>query len=254
MEFGLSEIILIGFAVFASSLVQGAVGFAVALIAIPLFLQAGLGLGESILVVLLCSLVQNVLGLWQTWKEIEVRQLAPWAILRVSLIPVGYLMMTRMEQLSRQELRQVFGFILILVIILQWAFRIRPKEKRHWGWTALVIFLSGIAQGMIGTPGPPIAFWVMSHDWNSKRARGTMFFLFVTGAIPHLILLLLQMDAEVIQLGVLVSAAAIPLGFLGAFIGLWTGNRFDRKRIRGAIFVTLILLAISLIASPWLGR
>ena len=116
MEFGASQIGLIGFAILASSIVQGAVGFAVALVAIPLLLQAGLELPQSIFVVLICAIVQNALGLRQTWKDTPIRNLWGWACWRAMLIPPGFLLMQWMESYSKSELRQLFGIILIIIM------------------------------------------------------------------------------------------------------------------------------------------
>ena len=250
MEFGASQIGLIGLAILASSIVQGAVGFAVALVAIPILLQAGLDLPQSIFVVLICAIVQNALGLRQTWKDTPIRNLWGWACWRAMLIPPGFLLMQWMESYSKSELRQLFGIILIIIIVLQLLFRPSPREKVHWGWTGLAISVSGVCQGMLGSPGPPIAFWVMAHDWDSRRSRGVMFFLFITGSLPHLVLLLLVFSQQTTQKSLLIAAAGIPLSLLGTSVGLWIGNRFDKRRIRLAILVTLVVLSLSLILFP----
>ena len=239
MTFGPYEITLIGTAILLSSIVQGAVGFAVALIAVPLLLQAGLGLAQSIFVVLACTIVQNGLGLRQTWQETPIRKLLPWAILRASLIPVGFLMMQLIESYSRSELRQMFGIFLLCVLLVHFSLRIRPREVVSHYWTMLAMVTSGLLQGMIGTPGPPIAFWVMAHDWDSKKSRGAMFFLFATGIIPHLLLLIFFSPPKVITTAAAIAGCSIPLSVAGTAFGLWIGNRFDRKRIRLAIMVTL---------------
>lgn len=250
MDLGIHGITLIGLAILISSIVQGAVGFAVALIAIPLFLQAGLDLPQSILVVLICSMVQNAVGLQQTWRETPIKSLSGWAVFRALLIPIGFGLMQWIESYSKSELRQLFGFALITVLILQLVLRIKPQAKVHWGWTGLAMSTSGVGQGMIGTPGPPIAFWVMAHNWNSSRSRGAMFFLFVTGAIPHLILLLVFLDRETITTAGLIALCGIPISFVGCSTGLWIGNRFDRARIKIAIFATLIVLSLNLVLMP----
>ena len=107
MTFEIHEILLIATAILLSSIVQGAVGFAVALIAIPLFLQAGLDLAQSIFVVLICGIVQNALGLRQTWHDTPIRKLTPWAIFRAALVPIGFLLMRFIENCSKSELRQI---------------------------------------------------------------------------------------------------------------------------------------------------
>lgn len=250
MDLGLFELTIIGLAIFLSSIVQGAVGFAVALIAVPLLLQAGLDLSQSIFVVLICGFVQNGLGLRQTWSETPIRQLTGWAVFRSLLVPVGFVLMRYIENYSKSELRQLFGMILITVICLQLVFRVKPRPSVHWTWTTLAMTISGVSQGMIGTPGPPIAFWVMAHDWESKRSRGTMYFLFLPGSLLQMVLLLIVFDWQTIRESSLIGICGIPLSFAGASIGLWVGNRFDRKRIRLAIITTLVLLSLALILAP----
>lgn len=247
MTFGSHEIALIATAILLSSIVQGAVGFAVALIAIPLLLQAGLGLAQSIFVVLACTIVQNGLGLRQTWQDTPIRKLAPWAILRAVLIPAGFLLMLLIEDFPRTELRQLFGILLLCVLIVHLLLRIKPQATVRGYWTWIAMVSSGVLQGTIGTPGPPIAFWVMAHDWNSKKSRGVMFFLFVTGTIPHMLLLILVSDPQEIWTSTMIACCGIPLSVIGTSVGLWIGNRFDRKKTRLAILITLVVLSIALI-------
>lgn len=247
MEFDISQILLIGFAIFASSIVQGAIGFAVALIAVPLFLKAGLTLPQSVFVVLFCALVQNLVGLRRTWSEIEVKSLIKPASFRIALIPIGFLLMSWFDSFDKHELARIFGGVLLLVLILQISLRIRPRNKVHWGWTATAMASSGIAQGAIGTPGPPIAFWVMAHDWSSNRSRGTLFFLFTTGAIPHCLLLMSAYHFSSTLVALKIAAIGLPVSFLGSMIGLKLGERCEKKRLRKIAFATLAILAAKLI-------
>lgn len=250
MNLGPLQIALIVLAVLLSSIVQGTVGFAVALIAVPLLLQAGLDLPQSIFVVLVCSTIQNLIGLRHTWQDTPIRNLVPWATFRALLIPLGFLLMQSIQELSKTDLRRLFGIFLLVMILLQGALRIRPRESVATGWTILAMALSGITQGMIGTPGPPVAFWVMAHDWTSRKSRGVMFFLFVTGSVPHLVLMVLFLESQVIWTSAVISLSAIPLSLVGTTLGLWLGNQFDRRRTRLAIMMTLIILSLTLILTP----
>jgi uncharacterized membrane protein YfcA len=247
MNFDTFQILLIGFAIFASSIVQGAIGFAVALIAVPLFLKAGMNLPLSVFVVLFCALIQNLIGLRRTWHEIDFQTLVKPALFRIFMIPIGFLLMSWFDSFDQHELARIFGVILLFVLILQIGLRIRPQKSVHWGWTASAMASSGIAQGAIGTPGPPIAFWVMAHNWTSNRSRGTLFFLFTTGAIPHCLLLMSRYSASQSLLALKIAALGTPLSFLGSMIGLWLGERFEKDRLRKVAFATLAVLAVKLI-------
>lgn len=247
MDFDTSQIAWIAIAIFASSIVQGAIGFAVALVAVPLLLTAGLSLSESIFVVLFTAVIQNVIGIFKTWRSTEIRSLWLPGLVRILFIPVGFLLMQTFESLETQQLSQLFGMVLLTVLVLQKVIRVAPREKVDWRWTQTAMVTSGLAQGAIGTPGPPLAFWVMSHDWPTPRSRGTLFFLFITGTVPHCLLLAATAESGEMQRSLTIVLYGLPLAFMGSAIGLWLGDQFERERLRAVAFFTLLFLGIKLI-------
>lgn len=250
MQFDTSQILMISVAILISSVVQAAIGFAVALVAIPLLLNAGLSLPESILVVLVTATVQNLWGLRDTWSQVDIRSLIMPALLRISAIPPGFLLMQHFESLGRDQLRRIFGITLLIILILQIVIRLKPRSQISNGWTIFAMLVSGLAQGSIGTPGPPLAFWTMAHDWNTFRARGTLFFLFLTGTLPHLVMFSLSADPAMLQTATRISIGVLPVAMIGSAIGVWLGARFETHMLRRITLLTLFVLSMKLVLIP----
>ena len=250
MDLTTAQLAAIGFGILISGVVHGAIGFAVALISIPIFLVSGLSLAESIFITLLISMVQNLMGLSQTWSQLDVPKLSWLALLRVIAIPFGFLLMSYIAGLGKDVLQQVFGIVLLLLVMLQFFVKLQPKPKLHSGWSVSAMLTSGFAQGSIGIPGPPLAFWVMAHDWNPMRARGTLFFLFATGVVPHFLLLFWATELSSLQRVLLISIAGLPLSIAGTWTGLWIGKKISATLLRQIIMGTLVLLSLKLILFP----
>jgi uncharacterized membrane protein YfcA len=245
----ISQIIFIACAILLASFVQGAVGFGIALVLIPLMLHAGLELYEAIVVSLVTSSLQNVLGIWRFRQSITPREVAlPCGLRLLGLLP-GFMLMPILNEMDTGPLKQIFGVTMIVVIGLQLSLRIQPREdvKPFWGYLAFTS--SGFFQGTIGPGGPPLVFWLMAHNWSHDKNRAFLYSLFLVGSIPHTILVYIAYRNQIFA-PVLIGLALSPITLIGTSLGLSLGTRMNSRWVKVVTYSMLLWLAVSLLTAP----
>lgn len=239
----------------ASSVVQGAVGFASGLFAIPLLLLVGLSLPQAITINIVASATQNLLGAHSLWGEIPWDRVAFPVLLRTLAIPLGLVGLYFLDaHVARDTVRQFVGGLLLLFIAGQWVWQSRQAEpddeppRTPWQWIAFLG--AGFTLGLCGMGGPPMVLWVNAQNWPAARTRAFLFFVFLTGVIPQGLLLYFTFGGEVLAAGLL-ALTAVPAAVLGTWAGLWLGSLMARERLRIATMGVLVLLGLWSLVSPW---
>ncbi len=246
------QIAIVGIAILISTTVQASVGFAAALVSLPLLLAAGVNLPVSIAVLLICSSLSNITGVLKLRREIEFEVLKIPALLRLLNLPIGFIAMQFLnDRVAPNHLKQLVGLVVLIVLIIQWSAKIKPREKVSAIWKYVAFSLSGLMQGSIGMPGPPMALWVMAHDWPAKKSRVFMFSQSVIGLPPHMVLLVLYSSESLLN-ALILSVASLPSVILGTISGLWLGKRMNRHRLRRLILLLLLGVAANAIIGTWL--
>ncbi|UCD75237.1 MAG: sulfite exporter TauE/SafE family protein [Phycisphaerales bacterium] len=235
------------------SALQSAAGFAFGMFAIPLLILLGAEAYEAIAIISVCGLIQTVIGIWALRKHIDWLQVVLMTVMAAICIPAGVLTLGALvESVPVSVIRQVFGSIVLCVVVVQWVWRIRPREKLHWGWMATAMPLSGFMTGLSGMGGPPAVMWVMAHNWSNRRSRATLWAFFCATTPVSWISLHQRFGDEVftaIGNGVLMS----PVMILGILPGLWLGHRIPKPLLRQISYVILLLVSAYAICQPLLA-
>ena len=235
---------------FFSSVIQGTVGFASGLFAIPLLLMAGMGLPESVMINLMASLVQSTTGAYQLRRKIDPRRTIRPIVIRLLTMPIGIYAMERTESWRQSQVTQIIGIVLLATVLLQWAWRVKPRARLHWGWDYLAFSTSGFMAGFCGMGGPPMVLWVMAHNWPMNRARALLYFLFVTGMPPQAFIMWLMFGNKILG-AMLLGLAALPALLAGLYLGLWFSRLMSDRVLRRLSWVMLVLIALSAIVMPY---
>ncbi len=237
--------------VFACAL-QGAVGFGAGLFAIPLMVWAGVGLPESIAVTLGGVMVQTAWNLYRYRDHVSLRDTLPLFYLRVLTLPVGIVLLGVLVSFGQARVKQAIGGMLLLVLVLQWAMKVKPRDHVGWGWTVLAGCASGLTAGLVGMGGPPVVLWVMAHDWPAKKARAFLWATFLMLSPVNTVLLVWKFGGGIWG-PVLLGLCLAPLVVLGSEAGMRAGGLMSRQRLRAAAFGLLLLLALASLLGPMLG-
>ncbi len=234
-----------------ASFVQGTIGFASGLIAIPLLVLLGLPLPEAITVNLVASAGQNCFAAWRLRREIPYEKAWRPIALRTVALPLGVLLLWLTGALPQEYVKQIVGLLLLAVLIVQWTARVEPREELHAGWDWIAFGMGGIMLGFCGMGGPPIVLWVLAHRWTALRSRAFLFFIFATGMLPHYLLLLFTFGGSVFP-ATLLGLVSMPVVLAATSGGLYVGGRLPQARLKLATYLALTLIAVSAIVSPWL--
>lgn len=243
---GLMALIL-GFGVF----VQSAAGFAAGLVIISLMLWSGYSLPEAIAALSVASIPQNLMGVWQLREEIEFKQSVWPAIGRLVFLPVGLIGLVAIQSWPPNAIRQLVGGVVLAITLMIIAVRPKPRERIHplWAWIAFPV--SGWMQGFVGMGGPAMVFWVMAHDWSTKKSRGFLFTMYMSTLVPAWLLMYWRFGKAVIEPSIM-AACSIPFLWVATHLGIRVGSWLGRHRLRTVIIILLIAFGVAGLASPWI--
>lgn len=238
------EAIILG----AASMVQSAVGFAMAMLSIPLLVAIGKPLPVAVATVMATSVVSSLVGVMRLRRLVAWRWVARAAALRLAAIPFGLLALRLLNSRSQAEIKLFLGiFILTAVTFVGLT---RPKPEKAQKWTVPACLASGFLQGLVGMGGPPLVLWVMSLRWSARRTRAFLFGLYVICVPVNLVGLYLVFGRPVAE-AVLAGLLACPATIGGSMLGLRLGERLPKPRLRAVAFGLLVLIGLRSALSAW---
>jgi uncharacterized membrane protein YfcA len=253
MEFTLAHYAVVSLILLASSVVQGAVGFAAGLFGIPLLVLCGVTFPDAVAISLVAAAPQNIIPTWQLRRDIDFRRALKPILIRFATLPIGVAALWFIGQTSKDLASQIVGVIVLIIVAVQRLWRIEPQPRLHAAWEWLAFGLAGFLLGLSGMGGPPMVLWVLAHDWPMNQARGFLYFIFSVGLIPQGVLMWLFFGNEVLG-AMVISAASFPAIMVGLWLGLAIGRAVPDRALRTASLSVLILIAASAIISPYFKK
>ncbi|MEL6895846.1 MAG: sulfite exporter TauE/SafE family protein [Planctomycetota bacterium] len=224
--------------------VQSAAGFAAGMLIVSVMLFCGHAVPEAAVALLIATVPQNLMGVWKFRDHIDVRQVAWPALGRFLLLPVGVECLAVLETGGPALIKRFVGCVMILVTIAILAFRPRPVQRLHPAWAWLAFPLSGFLQGLIGMGGPAMVYWVQAHDWGTQRSRGFLFAMYLANVFPGIAVLVWRFPDRVGPMA-LHAICVIPVVLLVIPLGLETGTRLGRQRLRMVAMALLLVIGVT---------
>ncbi len=243
--------VIIGLILFFSSAMQGAVGFAFNIFAIPLLIWSGLCLSCSIVVTSVPILIQASTATYKLREYVKWREVFVAGFLRYLGIPIGFFVLVKIDSFDKNTLKQIVGVLILVILVLQAVFKVKPAKNRSFIWTVLAFLSSGILVGAVSMGGPPAILWVVARDWSAKEARAFMSALFLLASPILLILLYYNFGDKLLEyfrLGLFYT----PIVLSGTLVGVKIGNRADKKSLEKILFLLLIFTSLISIFSPYI--
>jgi len=242
----------VGSILFISSLIQGIVGFAFNLFAIPLFIWSGFGLAESISLSAIPIFAQSLTATIRLQKHIKWKEVLSATMIRYLAIPIGIYLLTLIESYDKSTIKQIVGIAILFVIVTKVFLKIEPKEKIGFLWTFISFFISGITLGMVSMGGPTAVLWVMANKWSAVTSRAFLSALFLLASPFQLILLYYNFGENLLSF-FLIGLAFTPFVILGTILGVKLGNFLDIKILNKIVISLLVITSSISIFSPYLG-
>lgn len=236
------DIIIFVFIVLLASVLQTSTGFGFSILATP-FLLLLFEPREAIQINLILSLIISLALISKIRKDIDFGILKRFVIGSIIGLPFGIALF---KVLDIDKLK--FGIsLIILMLTLLLIFKFRMNQTK--GRDLLVGGISGSLTTSIGMPGPPLLLYFSGTDTQKETLRGTTlaFYLFI-----YLVSLLIQvLFAGTNQIVWISSGLAIPIVFLGLFLGQILFKFINQGIFRLFTYAILLFTGIYLLLESW---
>jgi len=247
----ISALIIIGVTLFICSVIQGIVGFAFNIFAIPLLIWGGFELSEAISITSIPIFFQSLTSTYKLrsyilWKEVWVG-----AIIRYMSIPIGIFLLTLISTFDKTSIKQIVGIAILLIVIIQIFLKIKPRENINFAWTFIAFFTSGLTLGLISMGGPPAILWVMAHKWSALTTRAFLSALFFLASPLQVILLYYNFGDKLLNFFI-VGLVFSPIVIIATIWGVKLGEFLDRGKLKKIVYSLLVLTSLVSIFSPYL--
>jgi uncharacterized membrane protein YfcA len=220
-----------------SSLIQTAIGFGLALIAVPILLLIDPAMVPA--PVVMVAFAQLVVSSWLHRADIQ------WPLVRTALIgrlPGTVVAMGLMSYFGDTGLKLFIAISVLAAVVLSlFKFHIVPNKKNH----LIAGFFSGITGTTSGIGGPPIALLYQHQHGDFVRANMSAYF--VIGSVISLSGM--GMVGYVTTTSWLYAALFLPSTFIGVWLGLRLKKHLKPQFMRPAILVLCGSSAMAVIVS-----
>jgi uncharacterized membrane protein YfcA len=243
---------VIGVILGLGAMLQSAVGFGMALVAIPLLVLGGRPLPEAVALVLGAALVQTAYGTYVTRKQVVWRRTFSFAAIQWVALVAGVACMSLLVGANPAVIKQTVGAALFAIVTAQIVLRPHPRERLARGWTFAAAGSAGFIAGLVGMGGPPVVLFALAHRWSRDTFRGFLWSQFLL-VLPILaVALVIRFGTGLVEwLGIGVATA--PVVWLGSRIGLRVTQRWDSRRLHVAAVIMLYAIALASLFGPYLG-
>lgn len=234
------DLIWIALIFILAGFVQGAAGFGLPIIAMPVLINL-LGLGTSAAIVALVATALAPIFLIRYRRFLNIRFMIPMIASAYLGIPLGVYLVRRVDN---DLIVVALGIILFLYALYAW-FAPRLPELSHPAWAYVFGFVSGILAGAYTIGSVAVIIYATCRRWPMAEFKGNLqaYFLIIN-------LFLIVNHAIVGNLTEVVwrsSMVALPVALIGLFAG-FTMDRFLRgPRFRRVVLVLLIVMSLLLI-------
>jgi uncharacterized membrane protein YfcA len=157
--------------IFFATLIRSSFGFGEALIAVPL-LSLRLPVTVAAPLAVAVSVVIAGIIVAQDWRKIEMRSAGGLVIAAMFGIPLGLLLITRVND---HVVKMVLGAVIAGFSLYSLTFRVRLHlEKDHPLWLLVSGFCSGVLGGAYGMNAPPLVIYGSLRRWSPQHFRATL--------------------------------------------------------------------------------
>ncbi len=246
------EVVGIGSVLGLGALLQSAVGFGMALVAVPLLVMAGRPLPIAVALVLGAALVQTAYGSYIAREHIRWPRAISFAAIQCVTLVGGVACMGLLVDRDTAAIKQAVGVAVMLVVTVQIVVRPAPREQLAIGWTLGAAGTAGFLSGLVGMGGPPLVLYALAHPWSRDTFRVFLWsqFLLVLPVLGGV--LAVRFGAEILA-WIALGVAMAPIVWAGSRLGLAATARWDRRRLQIAASIMLYAIGLAGLLGPYLN-
>lgn len=239
MDF-LTLIILI-VAIFLGIYIQTVLGFAAALVAIPILLIT-LSIQEAVAFVSIIFVVFSIILIYNNWKDIDKKVVGKITIGVILGLLLGIYFLKYGNPVILKKLLGVF-----VILYVGYSFIQKKKIKLFKKMGIPFGFLGGIFSGLFATGGPLYVAFLHNKIERAKVLRATI--IGTLGITNFLRLPILMYNGMVTTELLIYSLYVLPFFLLAIYLGQKTFHKINEKTFKNILLVVLVLVGISLILS-----
>ena len=207
--------------------------FGFALVMVPL-LSLAWDVKSAVVTAIILATVTMIPLIYEARSSVPVRSAAPILTASLATIPVGLLVLNRIDPATLKIL--VAAVVMIAAVALYLSPTVRLDRPRL-PISLLVGGLSGFLRATTATPGPPVVLYVLSYEKETQRFRGTILAIFLPSALITLAGLALT---GFINRDVMVAVAvSLPGVAAGSALGFALRHRVSRRAFRMSVLFVL---------------
>jgi len=241
-DFNLSNLIWMAGGIFAAAVLRAFTGFGFALAALPL-LSLFLAPGTAASIIVLLTLIVSVQTFRSYARDVEFKPMVPMLVLLALGTGVGtYILLI----IAADTFKIVIGVTVMVACFLLSLYK--PSKSQTGGvksWAAG--FSSGLLNGALAIPGPPVIVYAMAVFPEPKKSRAflMMFFLFSAtfAAGSYATTGIIGVQELVLTL------AASPAMLAGDKLGFWLFGRYGKAAYRNTAIAVLFAIGASVTAT-----
>lgn len=219
--------------------VQTVIGFAAALVALPIIINV-FNIQESVALMSIFFFMFSIILIYKNWKLINKKTILEMSI---GLIPGLLLGIYILKFGSPIILKKALGIFVILFV--GYSFIKKKKIEFFKKIGPLFGFIGGTFSGLFSTGGPPIVFYIYNKLDKSNIIRGTI--IGTLGMTDFLRFPLLIFSGILTYDILLMSLYVLPFFLLSLYLGQKTYHRINKNVFKNVLMIFLILSGIALI-------
>ncbi len=239
-------LILAGFILFFGSIVQGAIGFTLGMIAMPLLIEAGFSLSQAIALATVSIGIQALFGDWKLREHIPWADVKLAAAARFLTVPIGVIVMLSIENLDVEVIKRLVGTVILIGVLVRKFGGGKAARDLPLAVSVATFSISGFLAGLVGTGGSPLVLWTTTRKFSAHQARAFLLTLFLINA-PVQVFLLLVLSKTMSLDVLLVALIMVPFIFVGSSIGIVIGDQFSKPLLNNVSMGVLVVIALNAI-------
>lgn len=232
------DIFFFSFIILLAAILQTSTGFGFSIFATP-FLLLLFTPNEAIQINLILSFLISLTFFTKIKQDVETSIVRRFIVGSSVGVFIGIMIFLFLDV---AQLKIIIGLIiLILTCLLIFQFRVRKSARKD----RYVGVISGALTTGIGMPGPPLLLYFSGTDTNKAVLRATTlaFYLYIY-VISFFVQFLFAGSSWVVLQA---SGAAIPLVFIGMFIGQYLFNLLNQRIFQWITYTLLLFTALYLL-------
>lgn len=230
---GVVHLTILAFTIFFAAILRAFSGFGFALAALPI-MSLFLTPSTSVSIIALLTLFVSVRTIKEYWGTVPIKPFIPLLVLKGAGTLIGAYLL---HKIPLNAFQVATGVVVMTASFL--LTRMKPFDAKPGGFPAVVVgSLSGLLNGAVAMPGPPVIIYAMSAFKEPAKSRGFMMTIFLFSAIFAVIGYTMEghLGTNEIWLFLIILPAMLAGDKLGFYLFKKYGNAVYRKVAIGALF------------------